>query len=265
MKKMEMLRRSLFTILLAVCLVLELTNTAAAKGVRLNKTKVSVMEGKTVTLKLKGKHGRAVWKSSDRSVASVIGNGRIKAKKKGKTVVSCNVDGKMLRCRVTVKKDAAVAPVYSYDGEDEEDGDEVEETPMPTSTPMAMTQEEVYQKLLSLKTKYPEGMDWGLDKKYYGKTGVAVARACSAFVRYVRDDVFGHGGARMLSYDPSLLRVGDELLMLDKHHTVVVLQVNEDSVTVVEGNCNGKVHWGRTVPFSSLDPAQTFIFTMYPQ
>lgn len=265
MKKMRTLRRSLFTILLAACMVLELTNTAAAKGVRLNKTKVSVMEGKTVALKLKGKHGKAVWKSSDRSVASVIGNGRIKAKKKGKTVVSCNVDGKMLRCKVTVKKDTTVAPVYSYDGEDEDDSDEVEETPMPTSTPMAMTEEEVYRKLLSLKTKYPEGMDWGFEKVYYGKTGAVIAQACAAFVQYIQDDVFGHGGARMQRYDPSLLRVGDELMMGNKNHTVVVLQVNEDSVTVVEGNYNGKVHWGRVIPFSSLDPAQTFISTMYPQ
>lgn len=265
MKKMEMLRRSLFTILLAVCLVLELTNTAAAKGVRLNKTKLSVMEGKTVTLKLKGKHGRAVWKSSNRSVASVIGNGRIKAKKKGKTVVSCNVDGKMLRCRVTVKKDATVAPVYSYDGEDEEDSDEVEETPVPTSTPMAMTEEEVYQKLLSLKTKYPEGMDWGFEKVYYGKTGEVSGKACAAFAQYIRDDVFGYGGVKMLNYDPALLRVGDELAMYDRAHTVVVLQVNDDSVTVVEGSYGGKVHWGRVIPFSSLDPSQTYILTRYPQ
>ncbi|MBE5845806.1 MAG: hypothetical protein E7302_16900 [Butyrivibrio sp.] len=82
----------------------------AVKSVKLNKKKLSLKVGKTYKLKAtvnpKGATDKTVtYKSSDKKVATVDKNGKVKAKKKGKcTITVTTKDGKKTaKCVVTVK------------------------------------------------------------------------------------------------------------------------------------------------------------------
>ena len=71
---------------------------------QLNKSNVSVVCGKTITLKatLKDDSAKAKWISSDKSIAKVSDNGKITAKKAGTVCVTVTADGALKECIVTV-------------------------------------------------------------------------------------------------------------------------------------------------------------------
>lgn len=100
----------------AVWLAAGMTDTVSA-AVRLNKTNVKMEKGDNVSLKLKGKHGKASWRSSNKRVAAVNRKGKVHAKKKGRAVIICSADGKSYRCRVVVKCPGnTVAHAHFYEG-----------------------------------------------------------------------------------------------------------------------------------------------------
>ena len=79
----------------------------AAKKVTISKKKLSLKEGKSVTLKAKvspsGAAQKVTWISSDPSVASVSAKGKVKAKSDGiVTVMARTGNGKLAACEVTV-------------------------------------------------------------------------------------------------------------------------------------------------------------------
>lgn len=108
--------RSTSRIFLALLLVaamifsmVSISGTAGAAGKpSLNKKSVTMDIGKRMTLKVKNASGKAVWKSSNASVASVK-NGTVIAKKAGKAVITCTVKGKKLTCKVTVRSRSTAA------------------------------------------------------------------------------------------------------------------------------------------------------------
>ena len=67
------------------------------------KKSVVLAKGKTTTLKITGKIGKATFKSSNTKVAKVYANGKIKAMKKGNATVTIKTNGITLKCKVTVK------------------------------------------------------------------------------------------------------------------------------------------------------------------
>ncbi len=80
---------------------------SSAKGIKLNKTSISMTVGKSYTLErtVTGiKNATVVWKSSDSSVASVS-KGKVTAKKAGTAVITAAVKGTDYKaaCKVTVK------------------------------------------------------------------------------------------------------------------------------------------------------------------
>lgn len=81
----------------------------AAKSIKLNYKKVSLTSGKTVTLKATFSPSNTTnkvlkWTSSNNKIASVNKNGKIKAVKKGNTVITCTTsNGKKAYCKVSVK------------------------------------------------------------------------------------------------------------------------------------------------------------------
>ncbi|MBE6775511.1 MAG: hypothetical protein E7543_04900 [Ruminococcaceae bacterium] len=81
------------------------------KSFKLNKTSVSIKDGKTYTLKPTFTPSNAsvkdlVWKSSDKSVATVSSKGVVKGVNPGKCTISCKSKetGKTVKVTVTVKK-----------------------------------------------------------------------------------------------------------------------------------------------------------------
>lgn len=107
---MEQKRNNTIKKLLAHILVLAIfftsafgaVQTNAAGKVKLNKTKVSLKVGKTVKLKLCGTKKKVRWTSKKKSVATVSGTGKVRAKKAGTAKIIAKVSGKKYTCKVTV-------------------------------------------------------------------------------------------------------------------------------------------------------------------
>lgn len=76
------------------------TNVQAAS---ISKTKVTLLNGQSVSLKVKGKSGKIKWSSSKKSVATVNSKGLVKAKKKGTAKITAKIGKKKYTCKVTVQ------------------------------------------------------------------------------------------------------------------------------------------------------------------
>jgi uncharacterized repeat protein (TIGR02543 family) len=66
-------------------------------------SKKKLLAGQGVALKLKGASGKITWTSSKKSVATVSSKGKVKAKKKGKTVITAKYEGKKYKCTINVE------------------------------------------------------------------------------------------------------------------------------------------------------------------
>lgn len=112
-----------------------------------------------------------------------------------------------------------------------------------------ITDENIRELVYSLQTKYPEGMLWG----------DANGEDCSTFVTEMRDNVFGADADQMWSVtDFDNFRAGDILYMDEKEndnaqHYAFIIEKTDDGVRVVEGNYNGRVHWGRWISREYLE------------
>lgn len=126
------------------------------------------------------------------------------------------------------------------------------------------TPENVTALLYSLKSKYPEGMPSGDDDLTVQTDDSSWASGCVALVYLVNKDVFGESDYYSASsyysdFDSqevgkrvfSELRPGDSL-RINGYHSVIVLENKGNSIKVVEGNYDGKVHWGREISLSSF-------------
>lgn len=91
-------------ILFTLTLLLPMQTQAAPK---ISRKKITLMAGKTATLRVKGTKGKVKWKSSKKKVVAVKKTGarkaKITAKKKGQAKVTAIVGRKKLVCQVTVK------------------------------------------------------------------------------------------------------------------------------------------------------------------
>ena len=83
-------------------------NRSSASGIRLDKKEVSLTDGETVTLQLKGAKKKVTWSSSDPSVATVTSKGAnhakatVKAVSGGAAVITAKCNRKKYSCKVTV-------------------------------------------------------------------------------------------------------------------------------------------------------------------
>ncbi len=69
----------------------------------ISNTTLTLTAGFTKTLSVKDNTGSVKWKSSKPAIASVDSKGTVTAKKAGKSTITATVDGKQLKCTVTVK------------------------------------------------------------------------------------------------------------------------------------------------------------------
>lgn len=98
-------------LLLALCLTCLFATPVHAK-VKLNKTTLTLTEGKSATLKITGTRKKVTWKSSDKTVAAVNQKGKVTAKAPGTAVISARTADTTKKCRVTVIAD--YARYYEY-------------------------------------------------------------------------------------------------------------------------------------------------------
>lgn len=108
MKRKRSRVTSLLAMLLAVMVMFaSIPGMAEAKSkIKINVNNITLQMGKTRQLSLAGISQKAnkkvAWKSSKKSVASVSAKGRVKAKKRGTTVISAKYKGRTYRCKVKV-------------------------------------------------------------------------------------------------------------------------------------------------------------------
>lgn len=75
----------------------------------ISNTALTITEGFSKNLSVKDNTGSIKWKSSKTSIATVDSDGKVTAKKAGKCTVTATVDGKELKCAVTVKSNKYTA------------------------------------------------------------------------------------------------------------------------------------------------------------
>ena len=73
------------------------------KNPKLNRSKVKMYLGKSKTLRITGRIGKAKYRTSNRRVATVNSKGKITGKKKGKCIIIVKTNGITLKCKVTIK------------------------------------------------------------------------------------------------------------------------------------------------------------------
>lgn len=122
---------------------------------------------------------------------------------------------------------------------------------------------EVYNVIMAQKAIFPEGMRWTNDNYYAWNGGTYIGGfGCAGFTFAVSDAAFGDTKAQ-IHKDYSNIRVGDILRVDNDSHSVIVLEVRENSVIVAEGNYDSAIHWGREIPKAELIDPQSYIMTRY--
>ncbi len=86
----------------------KVTVLPSVSGISINKSKATLVAGKTVTLKATAAPANAynktvTWKSSNSKIASVNSNGKVTAKSGGKVTITATAGGKSVSCTVIVK------------------------------------------------------------------------------------------------------------------------------------------------------------------
>ncbi len=97
----------LLVLALMINVLLPLTNAEAA--VALNKKKLLLEVGSTITLKLNSAKGSVSWKTENKNIATVS-KGKVKAVKPGTTKIFATNDGKTYTCVVNVVDSSKVYP-----------------------------------------------------------------------------------------------------------------------------------------------------------
>ncbi len=79
-------------------------NEVEAKAkVKLNKTKLALVKGKSSTLKVVGNKKKIKWSTSDKKIAIVNSKGKVTGKKAGTCTITAKIGSKKYKCKVTVK------------------------------------------------------------------------------------------------------------------------------------------------------------------
>ena len=162
------------------------------------------------------------------------------------------------------KKDLDTDSVELPDKSDQnQDGDAQEE-----SEGSNLTDKEAYKKIIKLKSRYPEGKKWTNDNSH--RSGYRMGYGCAGFAFLVQDEVFGEQ-AKKYQYDTfewDSLRVGDHLRIYNSiggEHSVIVLTIEDDFITICEGNYNSSIHWGRKMTMDELGDVFIYRETCYDE
>lgn len=194
--------------------------------------KLEISPGKKAKLSIENAEGKIEWTSSNPKIAAVSAKGMVTAKKEGKAVISaeCVKEGKTLTCKVTVTK--------------------------------KLTALRVTQELLSMKGKYKEGKRWTNKNYYFWKAINCHCYGCIAFAGILSDKVFGKDAKVVKHRSFAKIKPGDHI-RIGNYHSVIVLFVDGNTLTVAEGNYNSSIHWGRKITKAELAAEGFYVETRY--
>lgn len=127
MKEQRNARYNLIKVVLLVVVAAFMFSTPV-EAAKLSKTSLTLVKGKTYTLKLKGTKKKATWKTKNKKIAKLSNKKKssvkIKAVKAGKTTITAKVGKKTYKCKVTVvNKKKAVNSSAKSDSKDSQTSD----------------------------------------------------------------------------------------------------------------------------------------------
>lgn len=109
--------------------------------------------------------------------------------------------------------------------------------------------------ILALQAVFPEETPWTDATAVYSNYPIWPyrGRGCAAFAMLISDVVYGTGTPVVTINEaaPADIQVGD-VVRIGGYHSVVVIAIDGDSITICEGNYNGGVHWGRVLSAQEL-------------
>ena len=100
--------KKILSIFLAIALLVSSTavfnvESVNAASPKLNKTKITLVAGKSTNLKVSGTNHKVKWSTSDRTVVTVSNKGKVTGKNIGTAIITAKVGKQKLQCKVTVK------------------------------------------------------------------------------------------------------------------------------------------------------------------
>lgn len=98
-----MKKRLSFFLIILICLLCINTGITYALTVRISKSKLSLDEGKSYTLKMIGTKKSVKWASANKKIATVSSKGKVTGVSAGTTKITATVSKKKYTCSVTVK------------------------------------------------------------------------------------------------------------------------------------------------------------------
>ena len=284
---MKTLKKWKVILLVTILLLLAAAGTTQAAVIRLNKTSITLQAGKKTVLCVNGTKKKVTWKSSKKSVATVNSAGVVKGVKAGSAKITAKTSGKTLTCKVKVVKKATSASIASGASKaaakkTASTSSSAKKTTTTTTssasnaqtaasstkltasvTGMSAEEARVYKILYGKKASYPEGCVWNRQSFYSWKGGIySGGYGCAGFAFLLSDAAFGSTPARVHKNIGSI-RVGDILRVDGDSHSVVVMKIVGSNIVIVEGNCNGAVHWGRVITKSELSRTLNYVMTRY--
>jgi len=133
-----------------------------------------------------------------------------------------------------------------------------------TGNSSSISQSEVYNRMIALKSKYPDGTPWTNANRYNWKGGIyGYGDGCAGFAFMLSDAAFGDLPARQI-YNFNNIRVGDILRINNDTHSVIVLGIEGTNITIAEGNYNSAVKWGRVITLDEIKKTGVYMMTRYP-
>lgn len=131
-KKLKLIACIIILALIASAgIVIKVNSMGKIDGVKLSKTHATIKVGKTVKIRVTGENADSVqnvkWSSGDKKIAKVNHNGKVTGIAEGKVTIKAKIDGKVYKCKITVKpannseKDDSEGDASS--GDDDEDSD----------------------------------------------------------------------------------------------------------------------------------------------
>ena len=105
--------KKIFSVIMTLAIIASLCSTfsitaSAKSGIKLSASSITLIVGKSKTIKLKGisksQTKKVKWSSNKKRIAVVNKKGKITAKKAGKTVITAKYKNKKYKCKVTVVK-----------------------------------------------------------------------------------------------------------------------------------------------------------------
>lgn len=127
-----------------------------------------------------------------------------------------------------------------------------------------VSQSTAAQILYGILDTYPEGSRWDIDSSYTSEPLKMAYSGCAGFALYCSDLIFGDLPITDVHSDFDRIKVGDMVRDEAGRHTVMVLEKQENSIIVVEGNYNGTVHWYREMYRTDPEFYNFTVTTRYP-